>query len=329
MPSKIDKDIVLNRLQSKFPNYIFNMELYKNTHSKIVVTCPKHGESYKLVKNLLKGHGCLKCGNEVSSNKQKLDFNEVIKVFKKVHKNKYDYSRFKYYNNRIPSIIICPYHGEFKQSIRTHSLGHGCPVCSGNKKLLNDDFISRSNSIHNNKYDYSDSFYQNMHKKVKIKCKKHGIFEQLPLHHIRGVGCPKCNQSKGELMIENFLKENRIDYITQKKFDDCFYIGKLAFDFYLPDYKTCIEFNGIQHYYPIDIFGGDEALKINKIRDKVKIDFCLKNGLKLIIIKQDKKHINVEDVKSQINNIMKIIKESSVLDFHSFKNLVNLNSFKF
>lgn len=319
MGVRISKDIIFSKLKILFPEYEFDMSLYNNTHSKIKITCPDHGDSYKMVKNLLKGHGCLKCGNISSSSKQRLSIVDLIEILNKKHEYKYDYSKFIYINNRTPGIIVCTEHGDFLQSYRTHSLGHGCPSCSGNKRLTNDEFIEKSNIIHRNRYRYSNTNYKNMHSKVNIECEKHGIFEQLPLHHIRGVGCPKCNQSKGEFMIENFLKENGIDYIPQKKFDDCFYIGKLAFDFYLPDYKTCIEFNGIQHYYPIDIFGGDEALRINKIRDKIKSDFCLKNGLKLIIIKQDKKHINMEDVKSQINNIMKIIKESGVLNFNAFK----------
>lgn len=322
MGVKISKDVIFNKLIEIFPEYEFDMSLYKNTSSKIKVTCPEHGDSYKMVKNILKGHGCLKCGNKSSRDKQRLSISDIIDTLNKKHNNKYDYSKFIYKNNKTPGVIICPEHGDFHQSYRTHSLGHGCPSCSGNKRLTNDEFISKSNKIHKNKYKYDYTKYKSMHSKVEIECTSHGTFEQLPLHHIKGVGCPKCNQSKGEFMIETFLKEKDIRYIPQKKFDDCFYRNKLVFDFYLPDYKTCIEFNGIQHYYSIDIFGGDEALKLNKIRDDIKKDFCLENGIKLIVIKQDKKHMDIEDVNLQIDNILSMLKESKILNFNSFNKLI-------
>jgi hypothetical protein len=320
MGSKINKNLIELKLKKIFPDYSFDMSNYTNTHSKIPVTCPKHGTSNQLVKNLLKGHGCNKCGNEKSASKQRLDFNEIISNFNSVHDNKYDYSKFNYVNNREPSIIICPKHGEFNQGVRTHMMGHGCPMCAGNKKLTNSDFISRSKKLHTINYDYDSIDYKNMHSKVKIKCPVHGYFEQIPLHHINGVGCPKCNQSKGEKLIDFFLKQNKIEFIHQMKFDKCFYLGKLPFDFYLPDYNTCIEFNGIQHYYPIDIFGGEEALRLTKIRDEIKSKFCNENGIKLIVIKQDKKHINLDDVDNQIKNIINIINESIIIKkFNHFK----------
>ena len=58
--------------------------------------------------------------------------------------------------------------------------------------------------------------------------------------HIKGAGCPKCNQSIGERLIELFLIKNNINYISQKKFDDCKSINNLVFDFYLVDYNLCI-----------------------------------------------------------------------------------------
>jgi hypothetical protein len=122
-------------------------------------------------------------------------------------------------------------------------------------------------------------------------------------------------------MVENYLKNNQIEYESQKKFDNCLYKTNLVFDFYLPKYNTCIEYNGIQHYTSIDIFGGDDALKLNKLRDSIKVEYCKKNNINLIIIKQDKKHMNLSDVEYQINNISKHlnIKESFILTFNTLK----------
>ena len=52
------------------------------------------------------------------------------------------------------------------------------------------DFIEKANLVHNNKYDYSLVNYINNKTKVKIICKKHGAFEQIPDSHLRGRGRP-------------------------------------------------------------------------------------------------------------------------------------------
>lgn len=308
MPSKISLDEIKNRLFNIFGNlYEYKFDNFINTHSKIEVLCRKHGSSFQILKNLFKGHGCKKCGNENTADGQRKNIKDVIDDFKKSHGDKYDYSNFRHINNREKSEIICPHHGSFYQNYRTHSIGHGCPSCSNNKKFSKNDFIEASNKNHTIKYIYDFVEYKNMHTNVDIICPLHGLFKQIPLVHVGGGGCPRCSQSKGEKMIEMFLTRNNIYFNQQKKFINCINIKSLVFDFYLPDYNTCIEFNGIQHYKPIDIFGGIEEFNKNIKRDKIKVDYCNSNNIKLIIIKQDRKHIILKDVESQIENILNII----------------------
>ncbi len=320
MGVKISKDLIENRVKDIFPNYIFDFTDYKNTHSKIDFICDKNHKNKSIVKNILKGHGCKLCGNKISSDKQRKNIDDVINKFRNVHADKYDYSKFKYSRNRVPSTIICPNHGEFTQSASTHINGSGCPKCKGNKRLTKDEFIENSRNVHTIPYNYDFVEYKNMHNKVIIVCPKHGPFEQTPNSHTSGKGCPKCNQSIGENLVEKFLQKNNINYISQKKFNDCKHINELVFDFYLPDYNTCIEFNGIQHYSPIEIFGGQIALELNIKRDYIKKEYCLQNKIKLIIIKQDKKHINKVDVLKQIDNISNLLemKESKIMNFVQF-----------
>ena len=54
-------------------------------------------------------------------------------------------------------------------------------------------FISKSNNIHNNKYDYKNAFWQGVGVKVKIICTTHGEFEQTPSNHLMGKGCSYCS----------------------------------------------------------------------------------------------------------------------------------------
>jgi very-short-patch-repair endonuclease len=304
MTNKISLDEIKNRLYNLYgEKYEYDFSNFINTHSKIGVKCKIHGWNNQILKNLFKGHECNKCGEKIAGDKQRGSIENALIKFNKAHGNRYDYSKFIYTDRSTPSIIICKIHGEFKQSPYTHSKGHGCPSCSGNKKMNTNEFIIIADKIHNKKYSYDLVDYKNMKSEVMIICDKHGEFSQVAQTHITGSGCPKCNQSKGEKMIEIFLADNEISYITQNKFDDCKYVNHLIFDFYLPDYNTCIEFNGIQHYYPIDIFGGEKSLEINRKRDKIKEEYCKSNGIKLIVIKQDKKHIDIKDVQNQIDNI--------------------------
>ena len=69
-----------------------------------------------------------------------------------------------------------------------------------------------------------------------------------------------CIISKGEEHIKNLLNQNNIKFITQKRFNDCVSDknNPLPFDFYIED-KFLVEFDGIQHYQPVELFGGVPA----------------------------------------------------------------------
>ena len=55
----------------------------------------------------------------------------------------------------------------------------------------------------------------------------------------------------------------------------------MRLDIYLPKYNVAIECHGIQHFYPIEFFGGEEQLKDNQNRDRNKHDLCEANGVKI------------------------------------------------
>jgi len=109
------------------------------------------------------------------------------------HQQQYDYSKVKYVRSNIPVIIICPYHGEFKQSPAHHLSGQKCPVCSGKVVHNTKSFIDASVSVHGDKYDYSSANYINAKTKITIICPNHGKFDQIPFSHYGNKsGCPRC-----------------------------------------------------------------------------------------------------------------------------------------
>jgi hypothetical protein len=220
---------------------------------------------------------------------------EFIKKARQIHGDKYDYSLVEYINNHTKVKIICHEHGVFEQIPKDHLNGRNCRKCGfvqtfnkciKNRKITQEDFIERANNIHNNKYDYSLVEYKDIYTKVKIICHKknkydieHGIFEQSPLHHIySGSGCIYCKRSSGEEEIEKILIENNVLFKKEYIFDDCKNIRKLPFDFYLPDYNTLIEYQGVQHHKNI---WGQNRLNIQIATDKIKKEYCFKNNIHL------------------------------------------------
>jgi Zn finger protein HypA/HybF involved in hydrogenase expression len=259
--------------------YDYSLTKYINSSSKVKIICSIHGIFEQTPNQHISGkQGCPKCAGKGKN------IDEIINDFNIKHNYKYDYSLIEYKNKRSKIKIICPEHGIFEQISYSHLSGIGCPKCAGNKKNI-DDFTKNANKIHNFKYNYELSEYKSAHKKIKIICPEHGIFVQTPNSHLRGNGCPNCKNkiSKGENIIINYLKENNISFIPQHKFENCKYKKLLPFDFYLPDYNMCIEYDGSQHFKIS--WNNIEKFKLIQIRDKIKTDYCNNSNIKLIRIK--------------------------------------------
>ena len=90
--------------------------------------------------------------------------------------------------------------------------------------------------------------------------------------------CPICKSSHGEKRILFWLEQNNIGYCRQYKIDN------YKVDFYLPNSNIIIEFNGIQHYEPVEHFGGKEKFIQQQYRDKYIQDYCIQKNIKLIEI---------------------------------------------
>ena len=122
----------------------------------------------------------------------------IIDKFKKIHKDNYDYSKFNYSKMHENSIIICPIHGEFKQSAHSHLKGQGCPVCGKlkrikKKKYTKEDFVKKAKNKFENKFNYSNLKYIDYETETIFSCPIHGEFKATPHMHINyKCGCPKC-----------------------------------------------------------------------------------------------------------------------------------------
>ena len=141
---------------------------------------------------------------------RKLTREAFIEKARKIHGNKYDYSKVFYINSKTSVIIICPIHGEFLQRPNNHLLGQGCPKCKAEKsarRSTREDFIEKARKIHGDKYDYSKVVYINNSTPVIIICPEHGEFLQTPQAHLSGHGCAKCRNEKLSMERRDSLDE--------------------------------------------------------------------------------------------------------------------------
>lgn len=137
---------------------------------------------------------------------KKLTHKEFIDRATETHGGFYDYSKSKYINGRNKVVVTCPIHGDFTQKARNHLRGDGCISCGGTKKITTSEFIIRSQKKHGTEYGYEQTDYQSMHTKVKIICGVHGVFEQEPINHLKGSGCPKCANNQ-KYSIDEFVSK--------------------------------------------------------------------------------------------------------------------------
>lgn len=263
-----------------------------NTNGNIECKCRICGHIwYPNVIALKRGQNCPECTKRNMHDIFAKTTGQFIEDAKKVHGDKYDYSKVDYINNSTKVIITCPIHGDFEQLAGAHLQGQGCAKCAYEQRGLalrrsNEDFIKIANSVHNSKYTYDKCQYITKRDKVIITCPTHGDFEQLAGNHLKGAGCPHCRSSKGETLVQNILKQYKIPHKYQYTLKHTINNRKVIVDFVCiyNNKKYIIEYNGIQHYEPIEFFGGQNAFELQKIRDEGIRNLCNEYNIKLIEI---------------------------------------------
>lgn len=262
--------------------YSYDLVEYRSGKLKVSIECPEHGIFLQTPSAHLRGAGCPGC-----SGNKKLTREAFILAANSIHEGKYDYSKVQFTNSQIKVLILCPEHGWFWQEPTKHLCGKGCPTCARNQRGLEQrislsDFIKRARSVHGSTYDYSKSEYLGFHEPICIICQKHGEFWQKPSNHLLGNGCPVCSNSKLEDEIRQLLIFEGIRFEEEKKFPWLKSKKKMRLDFYLPDFNTTIECQGLQHFTPQDTFGGVPKFMEGIKRDALKRSLCEQNGIRVL-----------------------------------------------
>ena len=216
------EDFITKAKEVHGDKYDYSSSNYINSTTKITIICKKHGEYQQVPSCHISGQNCYKC----SGSGHQLNTDEFIEKAKKIHGDKYDYSKVEYIKGTLQVIIICKEHGEFKQTPNSHTSGSNCPLCSKRGyKPTTEEFIAKAIKLHGeNKYDYSFVDYINVITSIKIRCIKHDIiFDQLPgTHLIKGEKCPKCCNRQFGYTTDEFIEKaksvhgNTYDYSLVK-----------------------------------------------------------------------------------------------------------------
>lgn len=274
--------------------YNYDKVSYTDTKTHVIITCPTHGDFIQTPHiHLHRKIGCRVCGRLKASTGRRVGQDEFVRRAIAIHGDKYDYSRVKYVNNNTKVEMICPLHGSFfirPTDIEQHN--QGCKQCgvmrsSTTRSWSRSEFVKQSTVAHNGVYTYNnvaDSFTSNT--KVEITCPTHGSFWMLPGNHLHNKqGCYQCHcvMSRPERMICQILDDLKIQYIKQKRFNQCRSAKGflLRYDFYIPSHNLLIEYDGEQHFLPIR---GQSNLTRTQTHDDIKTKYANENGIRLLRI---------------------------------------------
>lgn len=210
------EDFILKARKIHGWKFDYSRVTYRNNTTKICILCPEHGEFWMTPNGHLQGHECPKCASASRKLLLLKPFERFISDARKVHGNKYTYIEDTYKNGCIKMTMVCPEHGEFKQSPSKHIAGECCPECSKKnsaekRKYTTQEFIAKARVVHGDKYNYEPTKYEDSMTSIAIECPDHGIFHQTPSNHLSGYGCPKCGRER----VANIRSLTTEDFISR------------------------------------------------------------------------------------------------------------------
>lgn len=255
------------------------LEEYKNGRTKMMIRCKKCSYIFSArPSSLYMGHGCPNCvGLARKTEKQFKKELSIVRPDMEVIG--------EYYSTTKKTDFRCKVCGHVWNTTPNAVLHRtGCPVCAGTLKKTHELFIKQMSVKHPTIQVIGK--YQNNRVKVQCKCLQCGeLFMGIPHAMIDSMhGCPRCSCSKGEKRIQNWLKENKIQFLSEYRFSDCKALHPLPFDFYIPSKNLIIEYDGKQHYEINEFFGGKEAFEKLKTHDDIKNQYCIDKHIRLLRI---------------------------------------------
>lgn len=277
-------NIIDSLRNSNFTLEIVDKNEYTNSKTPISVRCKQCGHTQEsrpdnliqYIKN--NTPGCHQCAEKSRRKNRILSIDTIKERIKRVHNDKYQYPYLtdEYKNSSSIITIICSHHGEFKQSITSHTVQkYGCQKCGYNSTRLSlEQILKDFRTKHHDYYDYSKVTYDetmNVQSKVIIICPTHGEFEQAVMSHKAGKGCSSCASSNGGV---SFKALSWLDHIAELESIEIQHAANVG-EYNIPGTKYrvdgfCKETNTVYEFHG-DLFHGnikrfDASIKNNPFR---------------------------------------------------------------
>lgn len=284
-----DRLLSIDKLDDFLKNYNISRENQPLKWSdRIECICNVCGYKWNTKTNsLLQGKGCPKCLNKVKKTHE-----EFLQEINLINPNVELLS--KYVNSKTKIKRRCKICNDISEMLPKAILKKTCKGCASinahdalaktPEEFLSDFLNKYNNYILMDTYVNSSTFLNVKHK----KCGNVFLFNPSRIYNRAKHICSLCypKNSNGEREIQNYLDFHKINYEQHKTFSNLRGInnGCLSYDFYLTEQNILIEFQGEQHYKPIDVFGGEEQFKIQQEHDKRKHEYAKQNNFKLIEI---------------------------------------------
>jgi hypothetical protein len=270
--------------------YDYSEVVYKNTDTKVDISCKEGHEFPQTPHDHLQGAGCPYCAGL-----SPITFEQFLSKSAVVHGDKYGYDRVKYIDyTKIKVELVCRHHGaSFWQIPQHHAMGHGCPKCGGAEAMTTLDYVTKCRKLFGDKFDYTNTVYVRKNEPLRIDCRKHGEFWAYPFNHLRGNDCPKCANvatTKPELAIQEMFAEFR-------PIKDRTVLEGKELDLLFPEYKVAVEVNGI--YWHSDS-------RVTKHEHLDKTENCAKQGIKLLHFTDRQILLKPEIVNSMVRSALKV-----------------------
>ena len=296
MPKALTRDSFIEKAREKFNGrYSYDKVDYVDYKTEVTITCPIHGDFMQRPSNHLKGHGCPQCA--------KNGVRPTLEAFRARFSDKMiNLSEFEYKRATDAGKCICERCGNVWYTTPMSLMkGSGCPRCAKERRIKKrtsnlEEFLLKYEKLYGKRYDFGMSVYKNALTKMDVLCPLHGKFSMTPNDLLSGHGCPKCNASSLEQAVRNILMSYDIEFEEQKRFDWLKHVKPLALDFYIPSKNIAIECQGIQHFRPIEHFGGENEFASIVKRDEIKRKLCESYGLTLVYY-TDKDFLLTEEFK--------------------------------
>lgn len=301
------------KLQTLFPNSKFELLSFSGATKPCIIKCLKcekeinYKQADKIVDRARRGitEICLYCAN-ISQLRPRIKRIEEYKSWAAVNNNRIiPLEDFKNVKTTKISWLCKECNHTFEKKLAEFLKNPHCPWCETQfSKMTLEIAKQKVKDYYGDDYTILSTEYK-IDGKLQVRHNVCGFIYNVANHALLSSheGCPRCKSSHGERKVRKYLEKYNIEYIEQYRFYNTD-IATLSFDFYIHHNNiiSVIEYNGKQHYEPVNHFGGIEAFQTQQERDNRKKIFCREHNIQYIEIPYYDEHLlETEELAQRLN----------------------------